>query len=157
MKEQKCSYTRRLIGTDLQRFSHHTDILGRFRVFHHIYFSFIMTFWYRIGHYLLQCNHPVLNAVAMSLVRLIHKKNSYRLGIQLPLNLTAGEDLLFGHYLCIVLNGHAVIVNRATISQGCTIGNNFIKGPRAPVIGDNCVLGLGRKVCGRSKHGEILL
>lgn len=148
------SYTWHLIKTDLHRFGHHANTFGLFRLFSPHSFSFKMTFWYRIGHYLLRCNHPILRTILMPLVKLIHQQNSYRTGIQMPFNVTVGEGLLFGHYSGIVINGHATIGNHVTISQGVTLGNNLAKGPGAPIIGDNCVLGPGCKMLGPVELGH---
>lgn len=148
------SYTWHLIKTDLQRFGHHANAVGILRIFSPYCFSFKTIFWYRIGHYLLQCNHPLLRKAVLPFVRLIHQYNSYRTGIQMPFNVTAGEGLLFGHYSCIVINGHTVLGNHVTISHGVTLGNNLTKGPGAPVIGDNCVLGPGCKALGPIELGH---
>lgn len=147
-KSNHFRYTWHLIKTDMARYGHHTNLLGVLRIFSPYSFSFKMTFWYRIGHYLTICNHPILRKVLLPLVRLIHQHNSYRTGIQMPFRVEIGEGLLFGHYSCIIINGHTKIGNHVTISQGVTLGNNFSKGQGAPVIGDNCVLGPGCKVLG---------
>lgn len=147
-------YTWHLIKTDMARFGHHTNLLGVLRIFSPYSFSFKVTFWYRIGHYLTNCGHPILRKCLLPAVRWIHQHNSYRTGIQLPFRLEAGEGLLFGHFSCIIINGHTVIGNHVTISQGVTLGNNFSKGSGAPVIGDNCVLGPGCKVLGPIEIGH---
>lgn len=138
----------------MARFGHHTNLLGVLRIFSPYSFSFKVTFWYRIGHYLTNCGHPILRKCLLPIVRWIHQHNSYRTGIQLPFRLEAGEGLLFGHFSCIIINGHTVIGNHVTISQGVTLGNNFSKGAGAPVIGDNCVLGPGCKVLGPIEIGH---
>ena len=148
------SYAWYLIKTDLHRFKHHANVLGVLRLLSPYSFSFKICFWYRIGHYLLRCDHPFLRKILLPVVKLIHQYNSYRTGIQLSFNVTAGEGLLFGHYSGIVINGHAKIGNHVTISQCVTLGNNLTKGRGAPIIGDNCVLGPGCKVLGPIEIGH---
>ncbi len=155
MEEDKhFGHVLRLIKADLSRFGHHMGAIGFLRLLSPYAFSFRMTFWYRIGHYLLICNHPVMRKVLMPFVRLIHQYNSYRTGIQLPFKLVAGGGLLFSHYSCIVINGNAKIGEHVTIAHGATIGNNFTKGAGAPIIGDNSVLGPGCKVLGPIELGH---
>lgn len=147
-------YTWHLIKTDLARFGHHVNLLGVLRIFSPYSFSFKVTFWYRIGHYLINCNHSFLRIFLLPFVRLIHMYNSYRTGIQMPFELEVGEGLLFGHFSCIIINSNTIIGNHVTIAQGVTLGNNFTKGPGAPIIGDNCVLGPGAKVLGPINIGH---
>lgn len=95
MEENKhFSHAWHLIKMDLQRFGHHANAMGLLRVFSPYAFSFKMTFWYRIGHYLLKCNHPLLHKCLMPLVRFIHQHNSYRTGIQMSFRATVGGAIV---------------------------------------------------------------
>ena len=63
------------------------------------------------------------------------------------------------HGFCgIFISTAAVIGKNCTIFQHVTLGSNYLDGPKmgggAPVIGDNCFIGVGAKIIGKVKVGN---
>lgn len=134
-----------LILSDQKRFGKRIGVVGLYRIFTST--SFRITFWYRIGHYLIETG-GWRKRIFLPIVRFIHHRNSLKTGIQLDLKTKVGEALLFAHFSDIVVNSHTIIGNNVTIANGVTIGWNPAKSPQSPVIGDNCVISAGSKVIG---------
>jgi len=134
-----------LIKSDQKRFGKNIGVRGLYRLISST--SFAVTFWYRVGHYLL-LRGGVKKLLFLPLVRFIHFRNSLKTGIQLDLKTEVGESLLFGHFSDIVINSHTIIGNNVTIANGVTIGWNPSKSNLSPIIGDNCVILAGSKIIG---------
>ncbi len=111
-----------LIHSDLLSYEHHTGFLGGFvRLFSS--FSFRITFWYRIGHYLVNSESRFKKIVFLPFVSLIHKHNAYLTGIQFPFEVICDEDLQFQHFGTIVVNPSTVLGRHCRIWQCVTIGS----------------------------------
>lgn len=89
-------------------------------------------------------------------VKLVHRRLSYKFGIQIPCATTIGKGFYIGHYNCIVVNGDAIIGDNVNISQGVTIGqvNNGEK-RGTPIIGNNVYIAPGAKIIGKIKIGDF--
>lgn len=112
--------------------------------------SFKITFWYRIGRYLLLNNHRFL----LAFVKLIHRHHETKYGIQVSFSNDIGGGLCFAHFSCIVIDCEKIGKN-LTIYQGCTIG--AVHGKGEPTIGDNVVMYAGAKVVGKIKIGNNIV
>lgn len=139
--------TRALIQSDLNAFSHHTGLIGYSRIF--TSHSFRITFWYRLGHYLINCDSRWKKLLYLPVVKMIYKHNAYLTGIQFPFAVVCGRDLLFEHFGSIIVNPDTVIGDHFRIEQCVTIGstrgrNNLHDGKVK--IGNNVVLFAGSKV-----------
>ena len=89
------------------------------------------------------------------LFRFIHRKLSYKFGIQIPVGTKIGRGFYIGHYNCIVINSGAIIGDNVNISQGVTIGQiNVGEKAGTPVIGNNVYIGPGAKIIGAVKIGN---
>lgn len=62
--------------------------------------SFRITFWFRIGSFLITRHHFIAKFCLMC-VQLIHKHNQYLTGIQIGFGTKIGKALMFPHYSCI--------------------------------------------------------
>lgn len=118
--------------------------------------SFRITFWFRIGSYLITKHHFIAK-FCLICVQLIHKHNQYLTGIQLGFGTKIGKALMFPHYSCIVINGAAIIGDNCTIYHGVTIGS--VRGPKGgvPRIGNNVVIASGAKVIGNVTVGNNVM
>lgn len=117
--------------------------------------SFRITFWFRIGSFLITRHHFIAKFCLMC-VQLIHKHNQYLTGIQIGFGTKIGKALMFPHYSCIVINGAATIGDNCTIYHGVTIGS--IRGPKggAPRR-NNVVIASGAKVIGNITIGNNVM
>ncbi|MCS7474893.1 serine O-acetyltransferase [Myroides odoratimimus] len=87
--------------------------------------------------------------------KLIHRKLSYKFGIQIPIGTKIGRGFYIGHYNCIVVNQGAIIGDNVNISHGVTIGQvNVGDKEGAPIIGNNVYIGPGAKIVGAIKIGN---
>ena len=118
--------------------------------------SFRITFWFRIGSYLIT-KHHFMAKFCLRCVQLIHKHNQYLTGIQIGFGTKVGKALMFPHYSCIVINGSAIIGDNCTIYHGVTVGS--VRGPKggAPHIGNNVVIASGAKVIGNITIGNNVM
>lgn len=117
--------------------------------------SFMVTFWFRIGSYLMQ-KQNVIAKFFLIIVAVIHKTNCRLTGIQLPLGTVIGGGLLFNHYSGIVLAKSVTIGENCTIFQNVTIGRTWNNTP-PPVIGSGVILCAGCKVIGNVKIGDNVI
>lgn len=99
--------------------------------------SFKITFWMRIGKWLLSKNNYIAKLIIF-FISIIHKHNQFKTGIQIQLKQNVGGGLFFPHFSCIVVSADSNIGENCTIYQGVTIGS--IRGKGNPYIGDNVVL-----------------
>lgn len=116
--------------------------------------SFMVTFWYRLGSYLMEKNNP-LAWILLLFVKVIFKWNKYLTGIQIHFCTDIGPGLRFFHYGCIIIGGTVKIGKNVSIHQGVTIGRVFAgKKAGMPTIGDNVVIFAGAKVLGNVHIGN---
>lgn len=115
--------------------------------------SFKMSFWFRIGTYLMNNKCKLL----YYLVFLHYRKIMYKTGIQLPIGTMVGGGLKFYHFGNVVINKKSIIGKNNSIYNGVTIGINLSpvgKKCSPPIIGDNVVLCTGAKVIGNVNVGN---
>lgn len=110
--------------------------------------SFKITFWYRIGRYLMLSNR---SKILLNVVKMIHRHHEVKYGIQLSFSNEIGGGLYFAHFSGIVI-GCEKIGKDLTIYQGCTIG--AVHGKGTPTIGDHVVMYAGSKIVGKVKVGN---
>ena len=94
--------------------------------------SFKYTFWLRLA------NKENKIYPLRIFARLMHRRLSDKLHIQIPVNTKIGYGLYIGHGICVVVNETAVIGNNVNLSQFITIGSNHGK---AAIIKDNVYIG----------------
>ena len=139
-----------LIKSDFQRFG------GNFFFSYLWEESFHVTFWFRIGSYILEkykkCKKWHLVYI---IVKLIYKHIQHKTGIQLPFGTNIGEGLRFFHHDCIIIAQMSTIGKNVSIHQGVTIGRSF-NGKRAgvPTIGNSVVIFPGAKIIGKISIGN---
>ena len=151
MKWKEC---KSLISSDLSRLAYINKWGGVKNLLFNA--SFRITFWFRIGSYLIT-KHHIIAKLCLIFVQLIHKHNQYLTGIQIGFGTKIGKALMFPHYSCIVINGAAIIGDNCTIYHGVTIGS--VRGPKGgvPRIGNNVVIASGAKVIGNVTVGNNVM
>lgn len=108
----------------------------------------------RKAEYFTNCRKEFLGKLIAKLYRFIHRKQSYKYGWIIPIN-------VFGKGLCIVHVGTIVVNTDAVIGENCrihvctNIGNAIAKGKDGtPVIGNNVYIGPGAKIFGAIRIGD---
>lgn len=150
----KFSECKAQISADLLRVSNGGIFSGiKSLFFNH---SFQITFWFRLGSYLKRKN-GFHSKILYGIVFLIHKKNMYKTGIQLPIGTDVGEGLVFPHFSCIVINSDCTIGKNCKIFQGVTIGSKRGENGGCPTIGNNVVISSGAKVIGKIAIGDNVM
>jgi len=119
-------------------------------------YSFIITFWFRIGTYLSNKKN-ILYKLILFFVKIIYKHNQYKTGIQLPLGTKVAKGLNFAHFSCIVINHASIIGENCTIFQGVTIGSKRGRNGGAAKIGNNVVIASGAKIIGNVLIGNNVM
>lgn len=109
--------------------------------------SFKITFWYRIGRYLLLNKSRFL----LPVVALIHRHHEIKYGIQVSFSNHIEGGLCFAHFSGIVI-GCEKIGKNLTVYQGCTIGG--VHGKGTPTLGDHVVMYAGSKIVGKVTVGN---
>lgn len=104
----------------------------------------------RISEYHYNCKHKVRYAYFKRLKNI----EGARLGIYINHN-SVGKGLRIYHYGSIIIHENAQIGNNLSLHGENCIGNKGVSLPeKAPVIGDNCDLGIGAKVLGNISLGN---
>lgn len=98
-------------------------------------FSFMITFWFRIGTYML--NKKGLFKLFFPIVLLWYRHICFKTSVQLPLGCHIGGGLRFVHFGTVVIQRKSVIGKNCKIFQGVTIGKTHKGVPR---IGDNVTI-----------------
>lgn len=134
----------RAIKEDLYRYIGNYSLKSLFKTYFLIP-GFRYTVWLRLG-----AKYP-----KSILVKLIHRRLTYKFGIQIPIGTNIGRGFYIGHFNEIIINKNVIIGDNVNISQGVTIGqvNN---GPKegTPIIGSNVYIGPGAKIIGQIKVGN---
>ena len=105
--------------------------------------------WIRLG------KHYKNNKIAFLIIRFVHRRLSYKFGMQIPLSTNIGRGLHMSHYGGIVINIHTVIGDNVNISQGVTIGQANRGTKRGvPIIGNEVYIGPGAKIFGKIIIGD---
>lgn len=116
--------------------------------------SFCITFWFRIGTYLLLKDSIWAKALLIP-VKIIHRLNQRITGIQLPIGTQIEGGLKFFHYSCIIIASSVQIGKCCSIHQGVTLGRVFAgKKAGVPSIKDNVIIFSGAKVIGNITIGN---
>lgn len=144
-----------LITSDLHRVSDHNNFLSFIRKLASNA-SFKITFWFRIGSYLLTKKNT-FSRIVLLFIKIIYKRNQYKTGIQLPLGTKVAKGLCFSHFSCIVINSGAIIGENCTIFQGVTIGSKRGRNGGVGTIGNNVVIAAGAKIIGNVKIGNNVI
>lgn len=105
--------------------------------------------WVRLGQYYRD------NKIVFLFIKLIHRKLTYKFGIQIPTSASIGRGFYIGHFNEIIVNGGGKIGDNVNISQGVTIGQvNIGKKKGVPVIGNEVYIGPGAKIIGNVTIGN---
>lgn len=91
------------------------------------------------------------------LVRMLNHHLAKRQTLDLPPTCKIGPGLLFTHPYAIAINSQAVVGKNLTMLKGSTIGNSKTGRVGAPVIGDNCYIGLNSSVVGGVRIGNDVM
>jgi serine O-acetyltransferase len=139
-----------LIAEDVNRLR---DVDGSLHLNNFMNASFLLTFHYRIGHYLR--SKRGLFRIVFVVYAFFYKFVKLSTGIQMPLPTVAGGGLRFLHHDCIVIAGSVKMGSNVSIGPGVTIGRSFGgKKSGVPEIGNNVVIFAGAKIIGNIKVGN---
>lgn len=86
-----------------------------------------------------------------------YRKYRDRYGIEIPFSVRIGAGILMIHPYNITINRDAVIGNNFTILKGATVGNSKTSNIGAPVIGDDCYLGINSTIVGNITIGNRVM
>lgn len=125
-------------------------LLQRQNAFIYKYFYHLRNAEYRIN----KRQHNILDKILKGYHTYRMRRLSYKLGFQIGLN-TCGPGVIIYHFGHIIINGKARIGKNLCIYPGVTIGQN--ENGSAPIIGDNCFLGLGSKILGNVQIGNNVI
>lgn len=109
---------------------------------------------YRMGQWIYEKRRPPHFIPLKLAYQLVSKAIEVTCGISVPASVKIGPGLYIGHFGEIIIHSDAVIGERFSIGQGCTIGTRGQGGSDVPVIGDNVYLGVGSKVLGGIRIGD---
>lgn len=144
---------RRLVLSDLFRI---TGRLGKAVLLREILLStesYQYNFWMRTCAYTER--HPLWRFLFYPAARLILRRHTFRMGIDIPFRTRIGPGFYICHFGGIVVNGRAVIGRNCNISHGVTIGQiNRGKRMGCPTIGDDVYIGPGAKIIGAVTIGD---
>lgn len=98
-----------------------------------------------------------VNSPLKYVVRVLNRILSKKQSIDLPPTAKIGPGLLLLHPCSITINSKAVVGKNLTILKGATIGNSKTGKVGAPVIGDNCYIGLNATVVGGITIGDNVM
>lgn len=90
-------------------------------------------------------------------IELKYRKFRDKYGIEIPFSVKIGRGLLLIHPYNITINRDSVIGNNFTILKGATVGNSKGKNSGAPVIGDDCYLGINSTIVGNVTIGNRVM
>lgn len=110
--------------------------------------GFKYLFWFRLNQYL--SNKPTWILPVRLFARIILRRWSLYLGIDISLSATVGPGLKIEHFGTIFVNDKARIGKRCSILQGVTIGEH--RG--SPTVGDFVFIGPGSKLIGNISVGD---
>lgn len=135
------------VKTDVYRITGKYSLLLFFKLFLRNK-SFRQIFYYRM------CNSKIKYLFIIPF-HIISKKSS----IELPISTVIGKGLRMIHPYNITFNSKARIGDNLTILKGATIGNvhNADGTVSAPIIGNNCYIGLNAAVVGGVNIGDDVL
>lgn len=116
--------------------------------------SFMITFWFRIGSWLLSKKN-IMATLLLLPIKCLYKIIQHITGIQLPIGTDIQGGLRFHHYNCIIIAASSHIGQNVSIHHGVTIGRVF-SGKKAgvPTIGNNVVIFAGAKIVGAVHVGN---
>lgn len=96
--------------------------------------------------------------VFKGLLKYLYLKKRRQTGIQIPLNTSIGEGVLFCHFSCIVFAEQVVVGKYCSIHQGVTIGRVFAgEKSGSPTIGNHVIIFPGAKVIGKIHIGNNVI
>lgn len=97
---------------------------------------------YRIYHWLWIHHFRFLSKMIYIITRIVFNCN-------IPPTVMMGDNVSIGHATGITIHQNAQIGNNVIIYQNVTIGRRNGKTTDAPIIGNNCIIGVGACVLGK--------
>lgn len=102
-------------------------------------------------------NHKIYKLGIPLLPKIIYVIQFFLYNTSLPASVKIGKGSKFAYFgIGSVIHGRAVIGNNCMIGQGITIGGRSKK-LDVPIIGDNCYLGAGCRILGDIKIGNNVI
>lgn len=146
---------KRILASDLFRYGGEAGVVRGIKVYRSEP-GFKYTFWWRLGEYFHASRY--CRYWLYPLVKVVHSRLSFYLGISIPIGTKIGKGLYIGHYGGIVISGKVTIGKYCNLSQGVTVGQtNRGRFAGVPVIGDCVYMGPGSTIVGGIKVGDRVL
>lgn len=115
-------------------------------------------FWvmlvYRFGRWRYTINNSLIRKPFSLLYKVLFKLVQILTGVEVPCEVSLGENFKIDHFGGIIISGYAVIGNNCRIRNGVVIGLKDVSCPCAPVLGDNVDIGAGAKLLGKITIGN---
>lgn len=86
-----------------------------------------------------------------------YRKYRDKYGIEIPFTVKIGTGMLMIHPYNITINRDAIIGENFTILKGATVGNSKTGNIGAPIIGDDCYLGINSTIVGKVTIGNRVM
>lgn len=118
-------------------------------------------FWalviYRFGRWRYGVRPAWLRKILSAIYKVLFKLVQIVTGIELPCEVTIGQNFVIDHHGGIVISGYTRFGDNCRIRNGVCIGLSRVSDPCAPVIGNNVDIGAGAKLLGRITIGDNVL
>lgn len=115
-------------------------------------------FWvmliYRFGRWRYQIRPVFLRKLFSLIYKFLFKLIQILTGIELPCEVTLGNNFVIDHFGGIVISGFASFGDNCRIRNGVVVGLARVDEPCAPIIGNNVDIGAGAKILGNIKIGN---
>ena len=115
-------------------------------------------FWvmivYRFGRWRYTIKSSLLRKPFSLLYKILFKSIQVITGIELPCEVTVGQNFRIDHFGGIIISGFASFGDNCVILDGDTVGLRLVDDPVAPKIGHNVDIGTGAKVLGDITIGD---
>jgi serine O-acetyltransferase len=118
-------------------------------------------FWvmvvYRFGCWRYTIKTSLLRMPFSLLYKILYKFIQVITGIELPCEVTVGNNFRIDHFGGIIISGFASFGDNCVIRDGVTVGLRRVDDPVAPKIGNNVDIGTGAKVLGDITIGDNVI
>jgi serine O-acetyltransferase len=115
-------------------------------------------FWvmivYRFGRWRYGVRPPIARKFFSLVYKMLYKVVQILTGIELPCEVTVGQNFIIDHFGGIIVSGYAKFGDNCRIRNGVVVGLRRIDQKFAPVLGNNVDVGAGAKLLGPIKIGD---
>jgi serine O-acetyltransferase len=118
-------------------------------------------FWamivYRFGRWRYGVRPAIVRKFLSMIYHILFKLVQVLTGIELPCEVTLGQNFIIDHFGGIIISGYARFGDNCRIRNGVVVGLRRIEEKVAPTIGNNVDVGAGAKLLGPIRIGNNVL